>query len=104
MQRVLQITAIINGYCQTERVICRIQQTLFERVGPDVSLFPSSSLSACFRLVEADLGVAALPRALGAAFVAEGKIKEFDPGWVPNPTPPGPKNGGVGRALWCFLL
>ena len=35
---------------------------LFEHVGPDVSIFPSSSLSACFRLVEADLGIAALPR------------------------------------------
>jgi len=62
-----------------------LKEMLFEKVGPDVSLFPSSSLSACFRLVEADLGVAALPRALGEAYVAEGKIKEFDPGWVPNP-------------------
>ena len=58
---------------------------LFERVGPDVAIFPSSSLSACFRLVEADLGVAALPRALGRPYVTAGTIREFDPGWVPRP-------------------
>jgi DNA-binding transcriptional LysR family regulator len=58
---------------------------LYEQVGPDVSIFPSSSLSACFRLVEADLGIAALPRALGADYVAAGRIREFDPGWVPPP-------------------
>ena len=58
---------------------------LLERLGPEVSLFPSSSLSACFRLVEAGLGVAALPRLMGQGLVAEGRICEFDPGWSPNP-------------------
>jgi hypothetical protein len=29
--------------------------------------------------------VAALPRALGAAHVAAGRLREFDPGWVPGP-------------------
>lgn len=62
-----------------------LREMLFERVGPDVSMFPSSSLSACFQLVAADLGVAVLPRALGRDHVAAGHIKEFDPGWVPSP-------------------
>jgi len=75
----------ILTYARHTRPYRELKEMLFEKVGPDVSLFPSSSLSACFRLVEADLGVAALPRALGEAYVAAGKIKEFDPGWVPNP-------------------
>jgi len=72
-------------YARNTRPYRELKGMLFERVGPDVSLFPSSSLSACFRLVEADLGVAALPKALGQAMVDEGRICEFDPGFVPNP-------------------
>lgn len=72
-------------YARNTRPYRELKEMLFERVGPDVSLFPSSSLSACFRLVEADLGVAALPRALASEHVAAGRIAEFDPGWVPSP-------------------
>ena len=72
-------------YARNTRPFRELKELLFERVGPDVSMFPSSSLSACFRLVEADLGVAALPRALGQNYVAAGQIREFDPGWGPNP-------------------
>jgi len=72
-------------YARNTRPYRELKEALYERVGPDVSLFPSSSLSACFRLVEADLGVAALPRALGLDYVKAGKIKEFDPGWRPEP-------------------
>ena len=72
-------------YARNTRPYRELKEMLFERVGPDVSLFPSSSLSACFRLVEADLGIAVLPRALGREHVAAGRIAEFDPGWVPSP-------------------
>lgn len=72
-------------YARNTRPFREIRAQLLDRVGPGVSIFPSSSLSACFRLVEADLGVAALPRALGAEWVASGRIAEFDPGWVPSP-------------------
>ena len=72
-------------YARNTRPYRDLKEMLFERVGPDVSLFPSSSLSACFRLVEADMGVAVLPRALGRALVAAGRIRIFDPGWVPAP-------------------
>ena len=75
----------VMTYARNTRPFRELKDLLFERVGPDVSLFPSSSLSACFRLVEADMGVAALPRALGAEHVAAGRIREFDPGWVPSP-------------------
>jgi len=72
-------------YARNTRPYRELRELLFERVGPDVSLFPSTSLSACFRLVAANLGVAALPRALGEEHVAAGQIREFDPGWVPSP-------------------
>jgi len=72
-------------YARNTRPYRELRELLYERVGPDVAIFPSSSLSACFRLVEADLGIAALPRALGAEYVAAGRIRAFDPGWVPPP-------------------
>ena len=72
-------------YARQTRPYRELRKLLLDRIGPDVSLFPSSSLSACFRLVEADLGVAALPRALGRTYVERGTIREFDPGWVPSP-------------------
>lgn len=75
----------ILTYARNTRPFRELRELLFDRVGPDVSLFPSSSLSACFRLVAADLGVAVLPRALGQEYVNSGQIREFDPGWVPSP-------------------
>jgi len=72
-------------YARNTRPFRELKESLFERVGPDVSLFPSTSLSACFRLVAANLGVGALPRVLGWEHVEAGRIREFDPGWVPSP-------------------
>ncbi|MBV0914262.1 LysR family transcriptional regulator [Anianabacter salinae] len=72
-------------YARNTRPYRELRDLLFERFGPEVAVFPSSSLSACFRLVEAGLGVAALPRALAAEPLAAGRIIEFDPGWVPDP-------------------
>ena len=78
-------TRPVITYARNTRPHRELKAELFERVGPGVTLFPSSSLSAGFRLVEAGLGVAALPRALGAGYVANGRIAEFDPGWHPQP-------------------
>lgn len=75
----------VLSYARNTRPFRELKEALFERVGPDAALFPSTSLSACFRLVEADMGVAALPRALGAEYVRSGRIREFDPGWTPSP-------------------
>ena len=72
-------------YARQTRPFRELQRLLYDKIGPGVSLFPSSSLSACFRLVEADLGVAALPRLIGEDFVRRGSIREFDPGWVSPP-------------------
>lgn len=75
----------IMTYARHTRPYRELKAKLFERVGPGMRLFPSFSLSACQRLVEAGIGVAALPTALGAPGVAAGKIRQFDPGWVPDP-------------------
>lgn len=75
----------VLSYARNTRPFRELKEQLFERLGPDAALFPSSSLSACFRLVEADMGVAALPKALGQEYVRAGRIREFDPGWVPGP-------------------
>ena len=72
-------------YARHTRPFRDLKALLMERVGPTASIFPSSSLSACFRLVEAGLGVAALPEALGQSLVEDGRLKVFDPGWVPPP-------------------
>lgn len=71
-------------YARHTRPYRELKTLLQERVATDVQLFPSSSLSACFRLVEAGLGVAALPKALARPYVDGGRIVEFDPGWVPD--------------------
>lgn len=75
----------VLSYARNTRPFRELKEQLFERIGPDVPLFPSSSLSACFQLVEADMGVAALPRVMGQTYVAEKRIREFDPGWRPSP-------------------
>lgn len=71
-------------YSRQTRPYRELKTLLLEKVGPGMRLFPSSSLLAGFRLVEAGIGVAVLPRALGSAFVERGTIREFDPGWVPG--------------------
>jgi DNA-binding transcriptional LysR family regulator len=81
--RLLKERPVIT-YARNTRPWRELKTLLFDRVGPDVSVFPSSSLSACFRLVEAGLGVAALPRVLGRKLIEEGRIREFDPGWKPS--------------------
>lgn len=72
-------------YARNTRPYRELRDMLFARVGPGFRLFPSSSLSACFRLVEANLGVAVLPRMLGRERVSAGRLREFDPGWTPSP-------------------
>ena len=71
-------------YARGTRPFRELKTALFERYGPGVSLFPSSSLSACFRMVGAGLGIGALPHTLGMREIAEGRVREFAPGWTPD--------------------
>lgn len=75
----------VLSYARNTRPYRELKAQLHERHGEDVSIFPSSSLSACFRLVASDLGVAALPEALAREWTLQGKLRPFDPGWRPAP-------------------
>ena len=72
-------------YLRGTRPFRELRSRLIEEVGPAARIFTSSSLSAIFRLVEAGIGVAALPRAMAGPPVAAGRVAEFDPGWCPAP-------------------
>ena len=71
-------------YARNTRPYRELKRGLHDRYGPEVALFPSSSLSACFRLVAAGLGVGALPEALAKPEIDAGLLDEFDPGWHPK--------------------
>lgn len=75
----------VLSYARNTRPYRELKAELHKRHGEDVAIFPSSSLSACFRLVASDLGVAALPEALAREWVEIGKLRAFDPGWRPAP-------------------
>ncbi|MEM6985560.1 MAG: LysR family transcriptional regulator [Pseudomonadota bacterium] len=75
----------VMTYARNTRPYRELKSALLERVGPDAKLFPSSSLSACFRLIECGVGVGALPIALGQPWEDAGRIRRFDPGWIPSP-------------------
>ncbi|TDL79648.1 LysR family transcriptional regulator [Palleronia sediminis] len=75
----------VISYLRPTRPFRQVRDMLLDRLGPGVRLFPSSSLSASFRLIEAGIGVGALPVALARPFEARGAICRFDPGWVPPP-------------------
>ena len=74
----------IVTYARSTRPYRELKAALAKRVGPDVSLFPSSSLSACFRLVEAGLGIGALPVRLAGEHLARGTIRRLHFGWQPD--------------------
>ena len=82
---VLIATRPVITFARNTRPHRELKRALFERVGPKAQIFSSSSLLACFRLVEAGLGVAALPEVLGHHLVERGVIRTFDPGWLPAP-------------------
>lgn len=71
-------------YARNTRPYRELKTALYDRYGPGVILFPSSSLSAGFRMVAAGLGVGALPLAIASTTIMEGRIREFDPGWHPK--------------------
>lgn len=79
----LATTPVIT-YARNTRPFREILEALRERYGAGVRVFPTTSLSAGFEMVAADLGVGALPLALARERLATGRIREFDPGWRPN--------------------
>ncbi len=78
-------TCPVITFARDTRPYRRLKEAFLERYGPGVVLFPSSSLSACFRLVASGLGVGALPLILAEPYLARGEMERFDPGWRPEP-------------------
>lgn len=72
-------------YARNTRPFREVRTQLLERYGPGVRIFPSSSLSACFEMVAAGLGVGVLPTRLAAERIATGTLRIFDPGWSVSP-------------------
>lgn len=75
----------IITFARNTRPYHELKSELLNRIGPGISFFSSSSLSACFRMTEDGLGVAALPKIIGQKLVNENKLVEFNPGWELNP-------------------
>ena len=61
-----------------------LKQELDRRYGPGTRLFPSTSLTACIRMVSEGLGVGAFPRIPNMAALGSGNLTIFDPGWKPK--------------------
>lgn len=78
-------TCPVITFARDTRPFRLLKEVFLERYGPGVVLFPSSSLSACFRLVASGLGVGALPLTLAEPYLARGEMDRFDPGWSPEP-------------------
>ena len=83
-QKVDLLTRPITTYSKGTRPYRELKSLLDEKVGSDAQIYPSSSLSACFKLLENDLCIAPLPKIVADEYVRKGTIRTFDPGWVPN--------------------
>ncbi|WP_417518636.1 LysR family transcriptional regulator [Minwuia sp.] len=79
---VFRTTPVIT-FAKNTRPHRLIRTELLERYGAGIVMFPSSSLSACFRLIASGLGLGALPTALAQHYLQSGEIRPYDPGWQP---------------------
>lgn len=74
----------VISYHRQTRPYLELRTQLQDRYGNGIQMFSSSSLSAGFEMVAAGLGVGVFPRVLGER-MQPGRIREFDPGWMPRP-------------------
>ncbi|MEX3009247.1 LysR family transcriptional regulator [Hoeflea sp. TYP-13] len=80
---ILRKTPVIS-YARNTRPYQDLKIKLLEHYGGDARLFPSSSLSACIRMVATGLGVGAFPLHLIKDQLESGALEAFDPGWRPD--------------------
>ncbi|MBX2855934.1 MAG: LysR family transcriptional regulator [Rhodobacteraceae bacterium] len=83
--RQLFTTEAVVTFARDTRPYRELQLELYNRYGPGVTIFPSSSLSACVRMIGAGLAVGAMPEMVVAPEIEAGRLAPFDPGWRPNP-------------------
>jgi DNA-binding transcriptional LysR family regulator len=77
-------TPIIT-FSRSTRPHRELKELILERFGPGVAFFPSTSLSAGFRMVAMGLGIGALPLIPAEPFLAAGEIETLDLGFQPSP-------------------
>lgn len=72
-------------FARNTRPYRELKNEVFNRYGTGISFFPSSSLSACIRMVAAGLGIAALPQDLATSYLNNESVREFNLDWTPSP-------------------
>lgn len=77
--------APVITFARTTRPHRQVKEYVLERYGPDVSLFPSSSLSACFHMVAMGLGIGALPISPARSYIESGEIERITHDAAPEP-------------------
>ncbi|MEM9584539.1 MAG: LysR family transcriptional regulator [Pseudomonadota bacterium] len=80
----LRDTPVIS-YSARTRPYRELMAELTRRIGPNVRVYSSASLSASLQMIAAGIAVGPYPRTLAASLISSGQIEEFDPGFQPNP-------------------
>jgi DNA-binding transcriptional LysR family regulator len=75
----------VISYSSKTRPYRELMSELSRRVGPQLRVYASASLSASLKMIAAGIAVGPYPRTLATEFLAAGKIIEFDPGFRPKP-------------------
>lgn len=79
-----QVIPVIS-YAAKTRPYRELMAELSSRVGPNVRVYSSASLSASLQMIAAGIAVGPYPRALASGLLSLGRIEEFDPGFQPSP-------------------
>lgn len=75
----------IISYSSRTRPYRELLAELSRRIGPNVRIYSSASLSASLQMIAAGIAVGPYPRALAAGLLASERLEEFDPGFQPSP-------------------
>ena len=75
----------VISYAAKTRPYRELIAELSTRIGPNVRVYSSASLSASLQMIAAGIAVGPYPRALASELLSLGRIEEFDPGFQPSP-------------------
>jgi DNA-binding transcriptional LysR family regulator len=80
----LQVIPVIS-YAAKTRPYRELMAELSRRIGPNVRIYSSASLSTSLQMIAAGIAVGPYPQALASGLLSLGRIEEFDPGFQPSP-------------------
>jgi DNA-binding transcriptional LysR family regulator len=75
----------VISYSSKTRPYRELMAELARRVGSNVRVYSSASLSASLQMIAAGIAVGPYPRALAAHLLDTNQIEEFTPGFLPSP-------------------